>query len=129
MRRPWMLIGLSGGTLGVLLAAVAPNVAVVLLGWCIAQLFFNGLLAAMVAVLPDQVPVEQRGTVAGVLGVCLPIASVGGTYVVKVFTGDELGMFLAPCAIGGVFFVFFSLLLGGRPPSSTGKPPGALRAV
>ena len=36
----------------------------------------------MVAVLPDQVPVTQRGQVSGVLGVCLPIASVGGTYVV-----------------------------------------------
>ena len=57
MRRPWMAIGLVGGTLGVLLVAVAPNVPVVLVGWCIAQLFFNGLLAAMVAVLPDQVPV------------------------------------------------------------------------
>ena len=43
--------------------AVAPNIAVVLVGWCIAQVFFNALLAAQVAVLPDQVPVPQRGLV------------------------------------------------------------------
>ena len=71
MRRPWMVIGLIGGSLGILTVAVAPNIPVVLVGWCIAQLFFNALLAALVAVLPDQVPAAQRGLVAGVLGVCV----------------------------------------------------------
>lgn len=65
MRRPWMAIGLLGGSLGRFMAAMAPHVWVVLVGWCIAQLFFNGLLAALVAVLPDQVPVSQRGVVSG----------------------------------------------------------------
>jgi hypothetical protein len=36
------------------------------------------LLAALAAVLPDQVPTAQRGLVSGVLGVCVPIASVSG---------------------------------------------------
>jgi len=79
MRRPWMVIGLVGGSVGILVLATAPTIAVALVGWCIAQLFFNALLAAMVAVLPDQVPVAQRGLVSGVLGVCMPIASVTGT--------------------------------------------------
>ena len=55
MRRPWMVIGLVGGSLGILVVALAPSIPVVLAGWCIAQLFFNALLAAMAAVLPDQV--------------------------------------------------------------------------
>jgi hypothetical protein len=38
------------------LYTLAPSIAVVLVGWCLAQLFFNALLAAVVAVLPDQVP-------------------------------------------------------------------------
>ena len=71
MRRPWMVVGLAGGSLGILVVALAPNIPVVLVGWCIAQLCFNALLAALVAVLPDQVPVAQRGHVAGVLGICL----------------------------------------------------------
>src|SRR5215218_6602016 len=70
MRRPWMVIGLVGGSLGILVVASASTVGVVLLGWCLAQLGFNALLAAMVAVLADQVPATQRGSVAGVLGVC-----------------------------------------------------------
>ena len=80
----------------------------VLVGWCLAQLFFNALLAAMVAVLPDQVPAAQRGLVAGVLGVCTPIASVSGTFLVKLFTGNQFAMFLAPCAIGGFFILLFA---------------------
>jgi hypothetical protein len=80
MRRPWMVIGLVGGSLGILMVALAPNIPVVLVGWCIAQLLFNALLAALVAVLPDQVPAAQRGLVSGVLGVCMPIASVSGTF-------------------------------------------------
>ena len=129
MRRPWMTVGLAGGSVGILVVALAPRVWVVLLGWCLAQLFFNAMLAAMVAVLPDQVPVEQRGTVAGVLGVCLPIASVGGTYVVKVFAGNELAMFLAPCAIGGFFILVFALYLDDRRLTRAHKPPWSLRQL
>ncbi len=114
MRRPWMVTGLVGGSLGILIVALAPSIPVVLAGWCITQLFFNALLAAMVAVLPDQVPSLQRGQVSGVLGVCLPIGSVCGAFVVKLFTGSLLAMFLAPCAIGGFFVLLFAVTLNDR---------------
>lgn len=126
MRRPWMVIGLLGGVVGILVVAVAPNIEVVLLGWCIAQVFFNALLAALVAVLPDQVPVSQRGRVAGVLGICLPIASVSGTYVVQLFTGNTLMMFLAPCAIGGCFILLFVVTLEDRRLTAADKPAWSL---
>lgn len=100
MRRPWMLVGLAGGTIGILTVAVAPNIGVVLVGWCIAQEFLNALLAAQAAVLPDQVPGNQRGIVSGVLGICLPVASVAATYLVQAFDSTEATMFLAPCVVG-----------------------------
>jgi MFS family permease len=128
MRRPWMVIGLVGGSLGILTVALGPTIEVVLAGWCIAQLFFNALLAALVAVLPDQVPVAQRGQVSGVLGTCLPIASVGGTYLVQLFTGSRLAMFLAPCAIGGFFILLFAATLTDRRLAPADKPTWSLRA-
>ena len=127
MRRPWMVIGLVGGSGGILVVALAPSIAVVLIGWCIAQLFFNALLAALVAVLPDQVPVAQRGTVSGVLGVCLPVASVTGTFLVQLFTGNQLTMFLAPCAIGGFFILLFVITLKDRRLAVADKPIWSLR--
>jgi MFS family permease len=98
-------------------------------GWCIAQLFFNALLAALVAILPDQVPVAQRGQVAGVLGICLPIASVCGTFVVQLFTGNDLAMFLAPCAIGGLFILVFAATLDDRPLVVTDRPRWSWREL
>jgi len=104
--------------------ALAPNVAVVLVGWCIAQLLFNALLAALVAVLPDQVPAGQRGLVSGVLGICVPIASVSGTFLVQLFTGNRLAMFLAPCPIGGLFILLFAARLDDRRLARADSRPG-----
>ena len=129
MRRPWIVIGLVGGSLGMLVVALAPSVLVVLAGWCVAQLFFNALQAALVAVLPDQVPVTQRGLVAGVLGVCLPIASVSGTFLVQLFAGSQLAMFLAPCAFGGFFILLFALTLDDRRLAGARRPPWSLREL
>jgi MFS family permease len=106
---------------------LAPTVGVVLLGWCLAQLFFNAILAVLVAVLPDQVPVAQRGLVAGVLGVCLPVASVGGTFVVQLFAGNQLAMFLGPCAIGGFLVLLFAARLKDRRLAPGAKPVWSVR--
>jgi MFS family permease len=127
MRRPWMVIGLVGGSLGTLIVALAPTIPVVLVGWCIAQLFFNALLAAVVAVLPDQVPAAQRGLVSGILGICLPTASVTGTFLVQLFAYSQLAMFLVPCAVGGFFILLFAVTLKDRRLDEADKPPWSLR--
>jgi NAD(P)-dependent dehydrogenase (short-subunit alcohol dehydrogenase family)/MFS family permease len=129
MRRPWMITGLVGGSLGILIVALAPSIPVVLAGWCMAQLSFNALLAAMVAVMPDQVPAVQRGLVSGVLGVCMPVGSVCGTLVVKVFSGHLLAMFLGPCAVGGFFIVLFAVSLKDRRLGRAEKPAWSLREL
>jgi MFS family permease len=108
---------------------LAPNVQVVLVGWCLAQLSFNALLAALVAVLPDQIPVDQRGLVSGVLGICLPVASVSGTFVVQLFTGNEVAMFMVPCAIGGFFILLFAGNLKDRRLAAADKPSWSLREL
>jgi MFS family permease len=128
-RRPWMVVGLVGGSAGILTVALAPNIPVVLAGWCIAQVFFNALLAAQVAVLPDQVPTVQRGLVSGVLGVCVPVASVTGTFLVDLFSGHQLAMFLVPCAVGAAFILLFAVVLEDRRLSASDRPPWSLREV
>ena len=127
MRRPWMLGGLVGGCVGILVVAAAPTVPVVLVGWCVAQLSFNALQAALVAVLPDQVPPTQRGMVSGVLGVSLPVASVGGTFLVQLFAGNQLAMFLVPCAIGAMLVLLFVATLDDRRLAAPSAPSWSLR--
>jgi MFS family permease len=82
-----------------------------------------------VAVLPDQVPAAQRGLVAGVLGVCVPIASVSGTFLVQLFSGSRLAMFLAPCAIGGFFVLLFAVRLDDRRLAREDRPAWSLREL
>lgn len=129
MRRPWMLLGLAGGTVGTLIVALAPSIGVVLVGWCIAQVFLNALLAAQVAVLPDQVPAVQRGVVSGVLGICLPAASVAATYLVQAFDRTTLAMFLGPCVVGSVLVLLFVARLPDRRLAAGRRPPWSLREL
>ena len=124
-----MIIGLVGGSLGILTVALAPNIGVVLVGWCTAQLLFNALLAAVIAVLPDQVPAVQRGLVSDALGICVPIASVSGTFVVQLFTVNQLAMFMAPCAIGALLVLPFAVALKDRRLAKAPKPAWSLREL
>ena len=129
MRRPWMVTGVVFGAAGALAVATATNIAVVLLGWCVCQVFFNAILAAQTAVLPDQVPSEQRGMVSGLLGLSVPVASVVGTYLVQAFRGSLLLMFLMPCAVGGAAVLLFAWRLSDRRLDPRDKPPWSLREL
>jgi MFS family permease len=107
--------------------ALAPSIPVVVVGWCLAQVCFNALLAAQVAVIPDQVPPGQRGVVSGLVGICLPIASVSATFLVTLFAGNESAMLLVPCAIGGSFITLFAVTLDDRRMARADRPMWSLR--
>lgn len=99
MRRPWLLAGALGGMSGLLVIATAASVPQLLLGWCITQLAYNAQLAALAAILADQVPAPQRGTVSGIVGISLPLGMVGGTFLVDALARSTLAIFLVPAAI------------------------------
>lgn len=118
MRRPWLIGGMLGGGLALLLIAQASSVALVLVGWCLAQLAFNAVLAAMVAILPDQIPAEQRGTVSGVLAICLPIGQALGTVLVHSVATSTLSSFMLPALIGTAAVLLLAWVLPDRRLSS-----------
>src|ERR1700742_3434966 len=114
-RRPWLVGGVLFGCASLAVIGLAPTVNVVLLGWCAAQLSFNAVLAAMVAIIPDRVPPAQRGTVVGILGVCMPIGQITGTYLVQLLSINMLMALLVPGAIGVVGVLALALILGREP--------------
>ena len=111
MRRPWLVGGMLLGTASLAIIARAPDIPMLLFGWCLAQLAFNAVLAAIVAVLPDHVPAVQQGTVAGVLGMCMPIGQAGGTFLVQALPDSILLRFLVPACVGLVAVLLFAVLL------------------
>jgi MFS family permease len=122
MRRPWLLGGALCGSAALLLVATADSIAAVLIGWCLAQLGFNAVLAAIVALLPDQAPPSQRGVVSGVLGVCMPIGQVSGTFLVDAVSESMLAMFMVPTGIGLAAIALLTLVLRDRDRT---QPPGS----
>ncbi len=130
MRRPWMLAGLAGGIVGLLLVSAAPGIPQVIVGWAIAQLSLNALLAANVAVLADQIPTRQRGTVSGILGISLPIAMVIGAYVVQAVSGlGRTAMFLLPVVLAAVPVITFVIVLKDRRLAPADRPRWSSREL
>ena len=66
---------------------------------------------------------------SGFLGICVPIASVSGTFLVQLFTGNRLAMFLAPCVIGGFFILLFAARLHDRRLARADRPAWSLREL
>jgi MFS family permease len=59
----------------------------------------------------------------------VPIASVGGTFLVQLFAGNRLAMFLGPCAIGGFFILLFAAFLNDRRLAEADRPAWSLREL
>ena len=78
-RLPWLVGGALGGAASLAVLSVAPNVAVMLLGWCGVQAALNAMLAAVTAMIPDQVPSSRRGRIGGIVAVAQTIGVVAGT--------------------------------------------------
>jgi len=122
-RRPWLVGGVLCGCASLAVIGLAPTVNIVLWGWCAAQLAFNAVLAAMVAIIPDRVPPVQRGTVVGILGICMPIGQITGTFLVQLLVVNMTLALVIPGVIGIVGVLALTLALG-REPGAVGSPPG-----
>ena len=114
MRRPWLIGGVLVGFGSLAFIAVAPSVTWVLVGWCMAQLAYNAALAPLAALLPDQVPLAKRGTVAGIVGICTCLGQSGGTYLANAVSGSMVAMFLVPAAVGGAAVLLLAFVLEDR---------------
>lgn len=125
MRRPWIIGGSIFGFLAFVLVATANSVPFLILGWCLAQISFNTVLAAVNATLPDQVVPERRGLPSGIVGMGAPLAILTGSILVNVFASDA-GRFLVPAGVGLVLSLLFALTLKDR---KLTEKPGGLRAT
>ena len=50
-----------------------------------------------------------------------------GTFVVQLFSGNQLAMFMVPCVIGGFFILLFAATLRDRRLAKADKPTWSLR--
>lgn len=98
-RVPWVFIGALLAVVGLLGLAGAPNVAAMTALWCLVQLGCNGALAATSAAIPDQVPVQQRGTIGGLAAMGTTVGILMGAAIAAVVAGNHALGFMV-CAVG-----------------------------
>jgi MFS family permease len=110
-RHPWTAAGALVGAAGLAVLSTAPNVAVMILGWCLVQGGLNGMLAALFSAVPDRVPVGQRAQTGGFIGISQMLGTVLGAVLVTELVTTLTGGYLASAAVvlvGAAVFVLFT---------------------
>jgi MFS family permease len=124
-RRPWIAVGTLGGVVGLAVVGYAPSIGIVLIGWSIAQVSFNLVLAALQALLPDQIPVAQRARVSAILGISQQVSPLIGIGIATgvLATGGGFGLvFLVPGLVGAVLLFALVVRLPDALPEAEPEP-------
>jgi len=109
-RKPWIVIGTVGNIIGLVGLAylIQPGHPESLVLWSIVFLFvelFNNIATApFSALIPDIVPLEQRGSASGWLG----LMTILGT-----FAGGLMGFVIVPLGIPTVYFILMGVMALG----------------
>jgi len=88
-RRPWVLWPSIAAAGVMALMGGLTTIGGLVLGWALAQLTLNASYAAVTAMLPDQVPVAQRGTVGAVVGAAQPLGVILGSIIATAIPGEN----------------------------------------
>ncbi|MFX4272835.1 MFS transporter [Propionibacteriaceae bacterium Y1685] len=103
MRKPWMLVGVAIGMVGVVALALAPSIPIMVVGWVIVQVGFGATAMAQHALLADQIPTRIRARVAASVGVASGVATIVASAIVASLPNDQRHLwFLVPGTIGAL---------------------------
>jgi len=128
-RHRWTLSMALLAAASLVVLSVQKSVLGVTLLWVVFSAFQNGEFASLSAAVPDHVPVRQRATVAGWVGMPQALGLVVGTVlVVALFTGTISG-YLALAVALAVFTLPFVLLTPDYPLESGHREPFSWREL
>jgi MFS family permease len=114
-RHPWTLAGAVLGAASLLLLAHQHTILGVALAWVVAQTCFNTMLATLTAAIPDRVPVAQRGSVSGWVGIPQVLGVVIGVVLVTVVVTGTVSGYVAVALAVLLLSLAFPLLTPDDP--------------
>jgi MFS family permease len=130
MRRPWLMGWALVGFAALVIVAYAGSIPVLLIGWCVALIVFNSMLAVMLALLPDQVPPGSRGKISGLLGVLQALAVIAGSSMGGALTGvSTAAAILVPGGLGMLCAAVACVFLEDRVLDPRDRPALGLRQL
>jgi MFS family permease len=107
-RTPWIIFGAVSGAVGLALIGISDSVGgllVAFVGYCIV---FNALPAAVLAVFPDRIPRDKRGTASAVYGGAQVIGGAVAGIIASQFLSNPTPLFFVAAGTmlaGGLIFV------------------------
>lgn len=107
-RRPWILGGAVATAAALCVIGRLHSIPEIAAGWCLAQVGVNAMQAALAAGVPDRVPVAQRATVSGWIGIAQTVSVVAAAALVTRFAGYPGYLLLA----AGVVMLALPFALG-----------------
>jgi MFS family permease len=129
-RHRWTLIMVVLAAACLALLAKAGTVLAVTLLWLLFGVFQNGEYASLSAAVPDHVPVRQRATVSGWVGMPLALGLVLGTVlVVEVFNQDLVTGYIVLAVLMVVLALPFVLFTADYPLSPQDREPFSWRRL
>jgi len=123
MRRPYLIAGAIAVVILGVVMGLAPNIPVLLAAYAMYSVAANFIGTPLLAVIPDQVPMQQRGLVSGLVGMTLPMAMIVGTFIIQAVSTVTLLTFVIPPAIAAIGVVIFIALVKDRHLSKADRKP------
>ena len=84
-RRPYIMAGTTMNVVALIWMASARDITSLMFAYVLAQFSSNAAQAPFHALLPDIVPIEQRGLTSGVIGLLLIAGNIGGVIIAGLF--------------------------------------------
>lgn len=104
-RKPWLVVGATLMLIGGVITGFAPNIAVVAIGWAIAQLGFSSAISSFFALIPDLIPDHLRGRVSGGIGLVTSLVILGGVTFASQNITNPMVMMTVPGIVAFVFVI------------------------
>lgn len=90
-RTPWLIVGSIGCFVMLLVFNAVQTVPLLVVSWCLYQIFLNALVAPIVAAIADRVAPKHRGLISSIYAFGYVIGQYGGQLVGAQFLGPKIG--------------------------------------
>ncbi|MER5886850.1 MFS transporter [Streptomyces sp. NPDC001941] len=122
-RNPWILGGGIAALFTVALLGSVNSILLVTIGWCLTQAAMNVYQAALTSVVPDRIPVEQRGKASAAVGLGIPLGSTAGALIGAAFSDSyRTGYLIFGALVAGAALVFTTFAREERMPAKAPLP-------
>ncbi|WP_319520447.1 MFS transporter [uncultured Martelella sp.] len=86
-RTPWLIIGSAGSAAMLLIMGRTESVTLLLIEWCVFQVFLNAIVAPLLAVISDRIAPAHRGTISSIYAFGFTMGIFGGQFINAPFSG------------------------------------------